>query len=253
MIPTLRSSLRLTNALLPLWQGHRRPLSRASGKHAFVSSSSLYTALSFSYTHPASPNRTPTTKLIFRQEDSLDGTSKVYPIRTNRPDYRGRHLGPAAAEKIRPSAISLTLTQTAALQPFFPTALLTSLRILDVSQTAETIPYPPFYERVRAGGSRVVPDPAHMTAIPFVDVALFNREPTLRTLFHNLVHVAQFSVLGVERVTESYFHVLNESGLWMVAPVEEQAYQLDGRYTKDPTEIFSVADEIQEWLRSGRY
>jgi hypothetical protein len=52
LIPTLRSSLRLTNALLPLWKGHRPPLSRASGKRAFVSSSSLYTAPSFSYTHP---------------------------------------------------------------------------------------------------------------------------------------------------------------------------------------------------------
>jgi hypothetical protein len=31
------------------------------------------------------------------------------------------------------------------------------------------------------------------------------------------------------------------SGLWMVASVEEQAYQLDGRYTKDPTAVFSVA------------
>jgi hypothetical protein len=92
-----------------------------------------------------------------------------------------------------------------------------------------------------------------MTAIPFIDVAVFNRDPTLRTLFHNLVHVAQFSALGVERVLESYFHVLNESGLWMVAPVEEQAYQLDSRYTKGPTAVFSVADEIHEWLRSGKY
>ena len=76
---------------------------------------------------------------------------------------------------------------------------------------------------------------------------------TLRTLFHNLVHVAQFSILGAERVMESYFHVLNESGLWIVAPVEEQAYQLDGRYTKDPADVFSVVDEIQGWLLSGRY
>ena len=156
-------------------------------------------------------------------------------------------------EKYRASAIPLTPDQTAALRPFFPSEIVSSLRILDISQTGETIPYPPFYERVRAGGSRVVPDAAHMTAMPFIDVAVFNREPTLRTLFHNLVHVAQFSALGVEAVMESYFHVLNESGLWMVAPVEEQAYQLDGRYTKDPTDVFSVADEIEEWKRSGRY
>ena len=52
---------------------------------------------------------------------------------------------------------------------------------------------------------------------------------------------------------EGYFQVLNESGLWMVVPFEEQAYQLDGRYTKNPADVFSVAEEIQEWIRSGRY
>jgi hypothetical protein len=39
----------------------------------------------------------------------------------------------------------------------------------------------------------------------------------------------------------------------MVAPVEEQAYPLDGRYRKDLTDVISVADEIQEWLRAGKY
>src|SRR5580693_2165381 len=130
-------------------------------------------------------------------------------------------------EKYRHSAIALTPDQTAALQPFFTSDILTSLRILDISQTGETIPYPPFYERVRAGGSRVVPDATHMTAIPFIDVALFNREPTLRTVFHTLVHVTQFSVVGLERVMAGYFQALNESGLWMVVPYEEQAYTLD--------------------------
>jgi hypothetical protein len=35
--------------------------------------------------------------------------------------------------------------------------------------------------------------------------------------------------------------------------VEGQAYQLDARYTKNPADVFSVADEIQEWLRAGKY
>jgi hypothetical protein len=139
------------------------------------------------------------------------------------------------------------------LRPFFPGARLDQLRIKHVALTGETIPYPPFYERVRAGGARVVPDAAHMTAIPFIDVALFNREPTLRTIFHTLVHVTQFSIVGLEKVMSGYFQALNESGLWMVVPYEEQAYRMDARYTKDPSDIFSVEDEIREWLRSGRF
>ncbi|MGC1367525.1 MAG: hypothetical protein WA829_17650 [Candidatus Acidiferrum sp.] len=139
------------------------------------------------------------------------------------------------------------------LRPFFTSEVLESLRLRDLSQTDERIPYPPFYERVRASGARVVPDAAHMTAIPFVDVALFNRQPTLRTVFHTLVHVAQFSIVGLERVMKGYFRALNESGLWMVVPYEEQAYRLDARFTKDATDHFSVEAEIREYLSSGKF
>jgi hypothetical protein len=127
------------------------------------------------------------------------------------------------------------------------------LRIVDASKTGDKIPYPPFYEKVRAGGARVVPDAAHMTAMPFIDVAVFNRKPTPRTLFHTLVHVAQFEAVGIERVMKGYFDTLNESGLWMVVPFEEQAYQLDARYTRNLKDIFSVEEEVQEWLRKGRF
>ena len=156
-------------------------------------------------------------------------------------------------ERYRPAGLPLTAAQRSELQPFFGIEILDNWRIVDVSLTGEAIPYPPFYERVRAGGSRVVPDAAHMTAIPFIDVAVFNRKPTMRTLFHTLVHVTQFSIVGMRRFMEGYFRVLNESGLWMVVPFEEQAYQLDGRYTKNPAEVFSVEEEVRAWERTGRY
>jgi hypothetical protein len=38
----------------------------------------------------------------------------------------------------------------------------------------------------------------------------------------------------------------------MVVPFEEQAYQMDARYTSNPAEFFSVDEEVREWLRSGR-
>jgi hypothetical protein len=156
-------------------------------------------------------------------------------------------------ELFLPSSIPLDGNQKKELQPFFPAEILGQARILDVSQTGESIPYPPFYERVRAGGARVVPDAAHMNAMSFVDVMVFNRQPTLRTIFHNLVHVAQFALLGPDRVMRGYFQTLNEAGLWMVVPYEEQAYQLDARYTRNPSDVFSVEEEIREWVRSGRY
>lgn len=156
-------------------------------------------------------------------------------------------------DKFHPLSKPLSEPEKIKLRPFFPGEILDRLRIKHVSATGESIPYPPFYERVRAGGARVVPDAAHMTAIPFVDVALFNREPTLRTIFHTLVHVTQFTVLGLEKVMAGYFKALNESGLWMVVPYEEQAYRMDARYTKDPEDVFSVEAEVREWLRSGKF
>ncbi len=156
-------------------------------------------------------------------------------------------------DKYHPVSDALSETERAKLEPFFPAEIVACLRVKDMSQTGETIPYPPFYERVRAGGARVVPDAAHMTAIPFIDVALFNRQPTLRTIFHSLVHVTQFSVVGLERVMTGYFQALNESGLWMVVPYEEQAYQLDARYTKEPGDVFSVEAEVRDWLAKGKF
>jgi hypothetical protein len=52
---------------------------------------------------------------------------------------------------------------------------------------------------------------------------------------------------------KGYFETLKESGLWMVVLYEEQAYQLDARYTRDPQASFSVEAEVREWVASGRF
>jgi hypothetical protein len=156
-------------------------------------------------------------------------------------------------DSFHPRSVPLTTEQKRDLAPFFPSEILQRFRIADISESEVTIPYPPFYERVRAGGFRQVPDAAHLTAIPFVDVAVFNRPPTLRTIFHNMVHVTQYTMVGVRPIMAGYFAVLNEAGTWMVAPAEEQAYNLDARFTKDPKEFFSVAAEIEEWVRQGKF
>jgi len=39
----------------------------------------------------------------------------------------------------------------------------------------------------------------------------------------------------------------------MVVPFEEQAYQMEARYTNNPADVFSVDEEVREWLRGGRF
>jgi len=156
-------------------------------------------------------------------------------------------------EKFLPSSTPLDEAQKIELNPFFTKEILDRFRIVNLSNTGKTIPYPPFYEKVRAGGTRSVPDAAHMTAMPFLDVTVFNVEPVLRSLFHNLVHFTQIEIVGLEEVIKCYFRTLGESGQWVVVPFEEQAYHLDARYTRAPADIFSVEEEVREWLRSGRF
>jgi hypothetical protein len=53
--------------------------------------------------------------------------------------------------------------------------------------------------------ARVVPAATQMTANPFLGVAFFNHQPTLRTAFPMLVLVAQFAAVGIERMMSGYF------------------------------------------------
>ena len=127
------------------------------------------------------------------------------------------------------------------------------MRVTDLSETGEGLPYPPFYSRVKAGGARVVPEAAHLTSIPFIDLIAFRQKPTDRTLFHALVQVTQFTILGVERFMELYARGLNKKGSYILISPVKQAYELDSRFTEDPSDIFSGAAEVRQWAQSGRY
>lgn len=99
----------------------------------------------------------------------------------------------------------------------------------------------------------MVPEAAHLTSIPFIDLIAFGQKPTARTLFHALAQVTQFTILGVERFMELYVRGLNKKGSYILISLVKQAYELDSRFTEDPSDIFSVAEEVQQWAQSGRY
>jgi hypothetical protein len=149
--------------------------------------------------------------------------------------------------------IPLSNAQKMHMKPFFTAEIIDRVRIVNLPETGETIPTPAFYKKILVVSSSLLPDPAHATAMPFVDVAVFNTELTPRAIFHTLVHVTQLALVGLERVLEGYFRTFNESGLWAGSPFEKQAYHLDARYTENPADVFSVEEEVREWLRSGRY
>jgi hypothetical protein len=52
---------------------------------------------------------------------------------------------------------------------------------------------------------------------------------------------------------ETYVRELNKKGRYFLISLEDHAYRLDTRFIKDPSDIFSVAEEVQQWAQSGRY
>jgi hypothetical protein len=156
-------------------------------------------------------------------------------------------------EEFLPYGVPLGSAQKMPLMPFFTEEILGRFRMVNLLQTGGTIPTPPFYEKILATNSSLLPDPAHSMAMPFIDVAVFSHEPTPRTLFHTLVHVTQLALVGLEGVIESYFRTVNMASLWAANPFEEQAYRLEERFAGNPANAFSVEEEIRESARRGRY
>ena len=79
---------------------------------------------------------------------------------------------------------------------FFPAADLERLRVLQPGR--ERIPNPPFYADLERLGFTGLPDFTTMAAITFDDVVVFHDPITPQLVFHELVHVVQYRLLGIE-------------------------------------------------------
>jgi hypothetical protein len=71
-------------------------------------------------------------------------------------------------------------------------------------------------------------------------------------LFHELVHVEQYRQLGIPRFSELYVRGFLNGGSYEAIPLEVNAYTLEGRFERNPSRQFSVADEVAKWLAEGR-
>jgi hypothetical protein len=126
------------------------------------------------------------------------------------------------------------------LKPFFPA------RILDRARVAENIkpesPPPEMLERVK---SFALPPLVHQPSIAFGEVIIFPGKIVDRSLFHSLVHVVQYDLLGTERYFELFLRALVRKGAYINVPFEVQAYSLDSRFAAFPSQAFSVEEEVK--------
>ncbi len=146
----------------------------------------------------------------------------------------------------------LTIHLKKAIQGFFPQELLGRLKTITLTDGAR-IPPPPFYAEAKELSAGRFPDFVHMKSITYIDVIVFHDEIDVRGLFHGVVHASQMAVLGFDRYMEHYVRGFVKNLSWLQIPLEDQAYKLDARFAENPTEIFSVEEEIKAWDEEGRY
>lgn len=140
--------------------------------------------------------------------------------------------------------------QCDAMAPFFASALLRQARV--VVRDRQRIPNPPFYVEAKALGFTNLPELTHMSSVTFEDVVVFHEEITDRRLFHALVHVVQFQVLGLESYADHFVRAFMRTRLHSSTPLEAHAAMLEAAFA-EKAQTFSVEEKVRLWANQGRY
>ncbi len=132
---------------------------------------------------------------------------------------------------------------------FFPAADLERVRVLQPGQ--ERVPNPPFYGELEKLGFTGLPDFTTMAAITFDDVVVFHDPMTPQLIFHEMVHIVQYRLLGIDEFARLYVRGYLRGG-YAGTPLEVCAYDLDGRFIMGSVG-FNVEAEVRSWITNGRF
>lgn len=124
-------------------------------------------------------------------------------------------------------------------------------RVLDVARwrMVPVIEEPPFVaEAERRGIPRGI-DFSRMAGITFHDTVLLSEREmpsnAAGLVFHELVHVVQYELLGVEEFVRQYIRGFVEGGFrYEAIPLERDAYELQARFESGQG-VFSVKREVE--------
>jgi hypothetical protein len=157
----------------------------------------------------------------------------------------------SSRKKYGASAVPLTNEQRTAMQPFFPAEILDQTKLLVLKD--KRIEDPGFYTMARMMGFKDLPSFATVAAVTFVDVIVSHEEFTDALLFHELVHVVQYAQLGIKEFGARYVSGFVTGGGYDGIPLEKNAYELESRFSVNPAQAFSVADEVKQWIEAGKF
>ena len=151
----------------------------------------------------------------------------------------------SSREKYASQAVPLTDAQRAAMSPFFSSGVLGSARLCVLR--GARVPNPSMYSMAKMMGINNLPDFSGMAAITFVDVIVAHEDFTDALLLHELVHVAQYAQMDMKEFAARFVNGFIQGGSYEEIPLEKQAYELEARFSQDPTQAFSVDDEVRQW------
>jgi hypothetical protein len=95
------------------------------------------------------------------------------------------------------------------------------------------------------------PSTALIAAITFDHVIAAREALVPQLLFHELVHVVQYRLLGVNRFARLYVRGFLSRGAYSDIPLERCASALEQRFAWERSP-FSVQDEVAAWVEHDR-
>ncbi len=146
----------------------------------------------------------------------------------------------------RPLAVPLPAAARAALEPFFGEELVARAQF----RTVPIIEGPPFMVQASALGIPQTIDFAEMAGITFDDTILVSQgrpvPNAMALVFHELVHVIQYEILGVDEFIRQYVSGFAAGNFdYYAIPLERMAYELQARFEiLPPGASFPVRDEV---------
>jgi hypothetical protein len=152
-------------------------------------------------------------------------------------------------DRLIPRALAIRPAEAYELRHYFSSGDLDRVRVA----TADPLPIsdPPFSALMRRIGFDF-PGVALAAAITF-DHVIACREPMNKSvLFHELVHVVQYRLLGVGEFANRYVAGFLAHGSYHDIPLERCAFELEYRFANE-SQPFSVEAAVAEWIKAARF
>lgn len=151
----------------------------------------------------------------------------------------------AQSAAFRPTALPLSAAARAWFSSFFETETLGTVRLAHTPR----IENPEFYAEVIGPGQPPPIDFSQANGITFVDTVVFSDTgwpPSESLIFHELVHVVQYRLLGVDQFVRRYVYGWAENGFqYATIPLEVDAYKLQAVFEASPSTAFSVEQAVR--------